>query len=197
MCGRYFIDDETSKEIDKILKKLEEREQASLIKKTGDIRPTDYALGWISKKNHMEPTALKWGFANPNGKNLIINARVETAASKRLFREAMQNRRCIIPASGFYEWNANKEKFSFSSKDASMLYFAGIFDFISSVPSFVILTTQANQSVADIHERMPLLLKKEQLEPWLFDFEKAEKISLQVPEPLRCIGENVQMTLDL
>ena len=76
--------------------------------------------------------------------------------------------RCVIPATGFYEWDSAKHKYFFQMP-GQPLYLAGIYDNISGVNCFIILTTAPNDSVAPIHDRMPLLLSHEQVRPWLVD----------------------------
>jgi putative SOS response-associated peptidase YedK len=89
---------------------------------------------------------------------------------KRMFRESVEKRRLVVPASGFYEWNENKDKYFFKAQDGKIMLFAGFHD----NERFVILTTAANETVQDVHKRMPLILEKEEIEEWVFD-EKATR----------------------
>jgi len=85
-----------------------------------------------------------------------------------MFRRSVAFQRCVIPATGFYEWDSAKHKYFFQMP-GQPLYLAGIYDNISGVNCFIILTTAPNDSVAPIHDRMPLLLSHEQVRPWLVD----------------------------
>ena len=104
-----------------------------------------------------------------------INARAESVAEKPMFREAYQKRRCLVPASGFYEWRKNgKEKipYYFSPKnDREPLVFAGLWDDWNekneNIRSFTIITTAANDFMKPIHDRMPLILKPEFWRKWI------------------------------
>jgi putative SOS response-associated peptidase YedK len=98
----------------------------------------------------------------------IINARAETVTEKPMFRRSVAFQRCVIPATGFYEWDSAKHKYFFQMP-GQPIYLAGIYDTINGVNCFIILTTAPNDSVAPIHDRMPLLLSHEQVRPWLVD----------------------------
>ena len=85
-----------------------------------------------------------------------------------MFRRSVAFQRCVIPATGFYEWDSAKHKYFFQMP-GQPIYLAGIYDTINGVNCFIILTTEPNDSVAPIHDRMPLLLSHEQVRPWLVD----------------------------
>ena len=110
----------------------------------------------------------QWGLPGFRGRQQIINARAETVTEKPMLRRSIAFQRCVIPATGFYEWDAAKHKYFFQMP-GQPLYLAGIYDNISGVNCFIILTTEPNDSVAPIHDRMPLLLSHEQVRPWLVD----------------------------
>ena len=107
----------------------------------------------------------------------MINARIETILEKNAYKRSMKSRRCIIPADGFYEWKKEgktKQAFRIVRKDKSVYAYAGIWDeWINpdgeTILSFSILTQPANDSIKDIHERMPVILKPEEEESWLSD----------------------------
>ena len=104
----------------------------------------------------------QWGLPGFRGRQQIINARAETVTEKPMFRRSIAFQRCVIPATGFYEWDAAKHKYFFQMP-GQPLYLAGIYDTINGVNCFIILTTAPNDSVAPIHDRMPLLLSHEQV----------------------------------
>jgi putative SOS response-associated peptidase YedK len=109
--------------------------------------------------------------------NQLINARVESIAEKPAFREAYKARRCLVPASGFYEWQAVpvagakkplKQPFYITRADGKPLTFAGLWDcWKKEVLSFTILTAPASPGIRGLHDRMPVILDREGSEAWL------------------------------
>jgi len=121
----------------------------------------------------------KWGFPHWKGAGVIINARAETAVEKKMFRKPLFERRCVVPSSGFYEWDhasgkKKKDKYLLRIPGERALFMAGMIDSFkdadgSEYSAFVILTTAANASVAPIHDRMPVILAPEERSLWLGD----------------------------
>jgi putative SOS response-associated peptidase YedK len=109
----------------------------------------------------------------------MINARVETVTSKPAFRAALKQRRCLIPANGFYEWKGNagnKQPHFFHLPSGEPFAFAGLYEIwedkealpeTGPYKSCTIITTDASDSVKDVHNRMPLILKQEAYDEWL------------------------------
>jgi len=109
----------------------------------------------------------------------MINARVETLASKPAFRAALKHRRCLVPANGYYEWKGkagNKQPYFLCLPSGEPLAFAGLYETwedketppeAGPYKSCTIITTDASDSVKDIHNRMPLILKPEAYDEWL------------------------------
>jgi putative SOS response-associated peptidase YedK len=105
----------------------------------------------------------------------MINARAETVASKPAFRDALKKRRCLIPADGFYEWKKTKPAktpFCFTMSDDSIFAFAGIWDRWNNpegetVETCCIITTTPNALLADVHDRMPVILPDDAYDLWL------------------------------
>lgn len=159
MCGRYYIDSDTEEEIRKIIDTAEEK----LKLPAGDVYPSQQATILTGYRNRLYADRMIWGMPRYYKSGLVINARAETAPEKPMFRDAMGSRRCIIPAAGFYEWNRQKEKFRFWRDGRPVLYLAGCYDLENR---FVILTTGANSSVANIHDRMPVILEPDELQVW-------------------------------
>ena len=112
-----------------------------------------------------------------------------------MFCDAVEHRRIVIPAAGFYEWNKQKEKSTFTRKDSSVLYMAGIYSRYDDEDRFVILTTAANESMEPVHDRMPLILDKDEILPWLTDRSKTEAFLGKVPCRLERKTEFEQMML--
>ena len=163
MCGRYFIDDEMWREIKKICRQIDD---AKLKVTKTDVRPTD--LAWVlAGMKEIQPEKMHWGFTSQYQDGLLINARAETVLSKPSFRNSVQNCRCVIPAAGFYEWNKEKEQVSFTMPQSKILYMAGIWKPSDEGKQFTILTTAPNDSVSPVHDRMPLVLLPEEIQPWI------------------------------
>ena len=126
-----------------------------------------------------EAALLRWGLAAPwakDTKQAPINARAETAADKPMFRHPLRKRRCLIPASGFYEWAAatgekRKQPYCFRPWDERPWAFAGLWERWEgpggSVESCAILTTEANDLVRPVHDRMPVILPERHWSAWL------------------------------
>ena len=129
-----------------------------------------------------------------NKKGVIINARAETVQKKRMFRTDIEYGRIVIPAVHFYEWNAQKTKYTFSREDKALLFLAGIADVFEQERRFVILTTQANTSMEKVHDRMPLILEQGQVHDWLLDDKATDSILKQTPVMLDKYTKYEQLT---
>ena len=123
---------------------------------------------------------VRWGLIPPWVKDpaafsLLINARGETVCDKPAFRNAMKYRRCLIPADGFYEWQAGargKQPFYIRAKDGAPLAFAGLWETWTGpngeeVETAAIVTTDANKEMAAVHHRAPVIVPPEQFDFWL------------------------------
>ena len=191
MCGRYFVDDEMWREIKKICKQIDD----SKLKVTrGDVRPTDMAVVLMGMKE-VRTEQMQWGFTQQYQEGLLINARAETVLSKPSFRDSMRHCRCVIPATGFYEWNKAKEQVSFRMPQSKILYMAGIWQPTAKEKQFTILTTSPNDSVSPVHDRMPLVLTSEEIIPWIQSFDAAEKLLTKTPPFLEHKQEYEQLSL--
>lgn len=105
--------------------------------------------------------------------------------------------RCIVPAAGFYEWDKEKNKIRFERKDSNILYMAGIWKQYEDEDRFVILTTGANESMKDVHDRMPLILENNELESWIYDNGFTDFILHKTPVQLKQICEYEQTSLNI
>ncbi len=182
MCGRYYLDID-----EKELKEILDVAQGNLSDefKTGEIFPSDKALIMTMQENKVNPVIAKWGFPKWNDKGIIINARAETLSEKTMFKSLAKYNRCIIPASGFYEWDKSvpkskhKNKYYFKNPD-SILYMAGLYNTYYSKPEqlstfdtnkeqllYTIITKNANEYMVGIHDRMPLIFTEIEMEKWL------------------------------
>ena len=185
MCGRYslFFDDEYDHEISEMMK-LIKRKYGQMAVKSGEIFPTKTAPVLVEQNSTVTPVPYKWGFPNFRNKGVIINARAETAEEKKTFKDSLLNRRCVIPSTGFYEWDKSKQKYLFNLPESRILYMAGLYNFFKDEPRFIILTISANSSVSTIHHRMPVVLEKQQTEEWITDTDKAVSILHNIPPSL-------------
>lgn len=134
-----------------------------------DIHPSDSCLILTKSQKKMVPFGYKY-------KHLLLNARQETFFEKPLFKNATH---CIVPAGSFYEWDVGKNKVEFFSDH--ILYFAGIL--IEN--HLVILTTKANPYVISVHDRMPVILEKEDIDTWLHNDARCKEILSKPGIPLQ------------
>lgn len=192
MCGRYYVDDETAREIERIIKLADERVHL----RQGDIHPMDVAPVLVAAgEGGIRCDLQRWGMPGYQRNQLIINARSETVQEKKLFSRGMEQRRIVIPATWFYEWNRQKEKYTFYRKEKPVLFLAGIYNPCQGENRFVILTTKANASMEPVHDRMPLLLEEEEIVDWIFERERAARLLQKVPCSLERRTEYEQLTL--
>ena len=190
MCSRYYVDPDMIEEIIKVVQKIDQKIHPT----RKDIRPTDFAPVIGQSEYGLELSMCRWGYPMSKEKNLIFNARVETVMDKPSFQNGILYHRLLIPADGFYEWNSQKEKSTFSRSDSSVLYMAGFCDWFKNERRFVILTTAANDSMKKTHDRMPLILEREQIADW-FDNSKMSALLYQTPALLNRQTEYEQQSL--
>ena len=174
MCGVFYVDDDTLREIEKIARKIDQKSAA-----TGDVHPSQPALILRADHGKMVSEVLKWGYEAYWKKTLIFNARSETVQERPMFRRDFEERRCLIPAGKFYEWKQDstkqKEKYEFFTPD-KILYLAGIYHKDPEGDRFTILTREADGCMTGVHPRMPLILYEKDIGKWLFSREEAEKL---------------------
>ena len=136
---------------------------------------------------------LRWGLVPHFTKDLKackrpINARSETAASSGMFRGALAARRCLVPADAFYEWRAmadGKQPYAIARRNTAPLAFAGLWEGWrdpagETLRTFTILTTAANDDMAQLHDRMPVILEKQDWATWLGE-EGGDHLTLMRP----------------
>jgi putative SOS response-associated peptidase YedK len=172
MCGRYYIppEDDDSGFL-AILQQVRENCKDSPFlseMRLGEIFPTNV----VPVITGEAPVLMKWGFARFDGKGQIINARLETADEKPMFKRAYGARRCLIPAGHYFEWlkdGADRQKFAIGT--GALITMAGIFSRNAGdpLPSFVILTRPAAPEITFIHHRMPVIVPARVRRKWLAD----------------------------
>lgn len=177
MCGRYVLfSDAEAQDIRDIIDEVNRKVNGEV--KTGEIFPADFAPVLTQHEVKPEPELLKWGYPGFKGKGVIINARSETVTEKPMFRNSIVSKRCIIPSTGFFEWShdGKKQKYLFHLPETHSLYMAGLYSEFNGQHCFVVLTTEANQSMVNIHNRMPVVLTKPEMDLWLTNTEVAVNI---------------------
>jgi len=179
MCGRYTVfTEEEIIEMNAIIAEVSQRFGYKPVA-TGEIFPTNLAPVLWMEANRLSPKPVLWGYPKWDGKGVIINARAETALEKNMFRKSLLERRCVIPSTGFYEWQhvegkKKKDKYLLRLPESKMLYMAGMTGFFKDATgqpyeAYCILTTASNESVQPIHDRMPVILMPDEREAWLTD----------------------------
>ena len=172
-----------------------------------NIAPGQRVPVLVLGKNGVVVKEMRWGWPPPWSKQLLINAQSETVNEKRTFKRAYGERRCLIPADGFYEWlteGGKKMPVRFVLKSGEPFYFAGVWepwvkpearedlpanDFPDEpspnqvVESLVILTTAANDVVRPVHSRMPVILQPSHCDWWLEGGDKGELAEMAMSHP--------------
>jgi putative SOS response-associated peptidase YedK len=167
MCGRY-----TLVRLQDILNKFPwiEGGPGDLLSPRYNIAPTQQIPVVVNHMGAAKARAVSWGFkpfwAEEDDKLKPINAKSETVATSRLFRQAFEKRRCLIPTDGFYEWKGAKPPkvpHYIRVLGDGPLFFGGI----REGDTAAILTTTPNEMMADIHNRMPVIIDPADAERWL------------------------------
>lgn len=173
MCGRYYIaSDDADEQIRLLIDEIHRREAKKpdgKAVKTGEIFPTDDALVVAnSRAGNPKPFLMRWGFETQS-KSLLINARSETAASKPMFEPLTRQRRLVVPATGYFEWEKKdgaRVKYLLTLNRAAV-YMAGLYRITEKGGEFVILTRDADEKIRFIHNRMPVLFTWNTALEWL------------------------------
>ena len=209
MCSRYFLDADGN-----VIAYTFRVPVQGPVHKRFNIAPTQVApVIRADAGGARELAMLRWGLVPPWAADLkagtrMINARAEGVDSKPAFREAFKARRCIVPASGFYEWQGEpgrKQPYAITVPGQKLFAFAGLWESWrpkqgdestrgEPVQTFTIVTTDANPQVARIHDRMPVILPMEAIDTWLHS-PPAEALALlqpyRRPVDLRAVGRFV------
>ncbi len=178
MCCRYYYDEKMAREIEKICKNIDRKLRMA----AGEVCPSEKAPVIIGRKGKLLLDEMQWGFPQQDGKGLLINARCEGIDEKKTFGESVRRRRCVIPASGYFEWDSRKNKVTFNRADHKPVYMAGVYNLVDNAERFVVITTEANESVSNVHDRMPLVLEENEIDMWIYD-DKATEFILNKKSP--------------
>lgn len=176
MCGRFTLNSSSE-----ALANDFELADVPLLAPRFNIAPSqDIAVVREDEAGVRECVALRWGLIpawskDPKKSNAPINARSETAASKPSFRQAMAQRRCLVPATGFYEWKSQggvKQPYLFRPRGSDLFAIGGLFELWRGeggeiIESVALLTTEANGVVGKVHKRMPVIVGRPDYARWL------------------------------
>ena len=133
-----------------------------------NVAPSQRAL--VVTRTGLQPEAamVAWGLPPAGeGRSFLINARMETAAQKPTFRDAFATRRCLVVASGWYEWSAPKRPWHVQLADGGVMGMGGLLLRRGNEDRFVIMTSAANGELTAIHQRQPLVLPPDSWDRWL------------------------------
>jgi putative SOS response-associated peptidase YedK len=216
MCGRFVATAPPSELADYFQAVLSESVIAADLEPSYNVAPTNTVYSVRAHDGHREIETMRWGLVpswakDPKIGSKMINARADTAATKPAFRSAMKNRRCLVPADGFYEWHKvegqkNKQPYYITRKDEEPVVFAGMWeawkpkpeteayekavaeagsaDELAWLVSCTLLTTDPNEEMKRIHDRMPVLVPPSAWDRWLDSSNGAEEVAgLLVPAP--------------
>jgi putative SOS response-associated peptidase YedK len=188
MCGRFSL---TANEAELNLRFELEGGDAPYVPRYNGA-PTQMLAVITGEKPH-KLSYHRWGLIPPWAKdisigNKMINARAETITEKASFRTPLFSKRCLVPADGFYEWqqDAGKQPYRIFVKENPIFSMAGLWERWKSpegevIESFNIITTEANDFMKSIHNRMPVILKQKDEKTWLGSKDSAEILSLLNP----------------
>jgi len=187
MCCRYWADE--SPELREIVEEMNGSPLVSKWQKTtgittyGEVRPTNVVPVIASNKvGERSVFPMKWGFT---GRTLLVNARTETASTKATFKNAWASHRCIVPASWYFEWEhiilndgrkKTGQKYLIQPKGSTMTWLCGLYRIEEGLPVFVVLTREPGEEIRFIHDRMPLILPKELINPWIHPDTRPEEL---------------------
>jgi len=178
VCGRYSLATPDPADV-RARFGLEESVE---VRQRYNVAPADDVLAVTTdRQGAPRGQQLRWGLVpswaeSPDAGAKMINARVETVRERPAFRHAFERYRCLIPADGFYEWRRTpggpKQPFHITRRDGELFAFAGLWSIWyapdgSKLRSCTILTTAANAAIADLHDRMPIILAPEHESAWL------------------------------
>lgn len=197
MCGRYafILPKEAMRQLFKLLNEIDYPPRYN-------IAPTQPIIAIWNAPKGREAQLVRWGFMpswvkDPNDFPLIINARVEGITSKPAFRGPIRHQRCIVPASGYFEWHrradGSKQPYYITFEDDRPMAFAGLYSTWEGpdgeeVDTAAIVTQEATDELADIHNRTPVALTEAQYDLWLDTKNVDAKEALSVVIPLAALG---------
>ncbi len=180
MCGRFYVpEDDADEWINRIVEtavtRAEKLNRGPVSR--GEVTPS-CTVAALAPDRRGQPSAfpMRWGFRLDNGRQ-VINTRSETAAKKPLFRASFRQRRCLIPAAWYYEWERLagpdgkplKRRYALRPDRQGPVLLTGIYRYEPGevLPAFSILTRPAAPEIAFIHDRMPVICPPDLADRWL------------------------------
>lgn len=199
MCGRY-VRQGTPEEL---AQRFQTQPTQATFNPSFNVAPTMVVPVIVARDDERYIEAMRWGILPKWRRDgaappPLINARSETVAEKPTFRKLLEGHRCLVPASGFYEWErtaSGKIPHYFSVSDQPLIAYAGLYEDPKSEDdaggTYTILTTAANELIAPFHDRMPVILQPGDEEVWLDEgiIEPAALESLYTPFPSDLMAE--------
>jgi putative SOS response-associated peptidase YedK len=195
MCGRFTMSRRDAEEL--ALELGVPLESLRDYRPRYNIAPTDQH--WLLRVKYEERELLpaRWGLVNSWAKDnkraaQQINARAETLESRAAFKGAFAERRCVVPSDGFFEWTGPKtarQPIWFHRPQGGLILFAGLYEYWQTGPyqwerTFTIVTTDANEVVGRVHDRMPVILAEESADAWLLPNQELSHLrTLLAPAP--------------
>ena len=174
MCGRYSL-----VSTENIAARFDVQQQQLTLSPRYNVAPSQ-SMPVVVRNSPNRLVEMQWGLIpswskEPRAQFSTINARAETITKSPVFRGPFKSRRCLVPASGFYEWQRTergKQPFCIRLKDEELFAFAGLYDVWhdaagNELYSYTVITTVPNELVASIHNRMPVILRQEDEDTWL------------------------------
>lgn len=183
MCCRFYM--EMSPELRPIVEAAQSsrlyRDNIQMLPKAltteGEVFPDALVPVLASNKAGQKTVfPMIWGYHFPGIARTVANARVETAAEKPSFKDGWAAHRCVIPASWYYEWEHTLSpsgkrrtggKYAIMPKEGSLTWLCGLYRLEDGFPHFVVLTREPGESIAFIHDRMPLILSETEIDHWI------------------------------
>ena len=193
MCGRYTL----TTPVEKLAEVFGFDDSSVNLPPNYNVAPTQGVAAVLEEDGRRHLEVLRWGLIppwadDPQIGSRMINARAETAPEKPSFRRAFRERRCLIPADGFYEWkrmNGGKQPYYIHMNEGRPFAFAGLWeswkdDGGPEIRSCTILTTKPNLLAGEIHDRMPVILPTGSYDVWLDrEADRDELYGLLAPYP--------------
>jgi len=177
MCGRYSSDGINASAL---AERFDVQNTLEEFAPNHNIKPTQDAPVVVARDGNRELALMQWGLIpgwakDPKIGYKMFNARAETVGEKPAFKSSFRRKRCLIPATGFYEWQhegGGKVPYLFTVGDHEIFGFAGLYDSWRApggdvLYTYTLITTAPNELVAPVHNRMPVILPRDQEQLWI------------------------------
>ncbi len=195
MCCRYYLESSNPE----LLSMAEAAENTPLMQRfrgslarglsrSGEVAPSMIVPVVATNRNGERACfPMQWGY-HLQGKNLLANARAETAAEKPMFRDSWRSHRCLVPASWYYEWehfmrpNGRREtgeRYLLQPKGSRITWLCGLYRLEEGLPRFVILTRAPGEEISFLHDRMPLIVSDQDAVLWIDPQQRPEEIAFR------------------